>query len=76
MTFEIVLTILFAGFLSNNYALLHFLGTFANKYLFNGHVIKVVKTITIVEPKPIINDFLIERSFSITEAVPKKCNNA
>ena len=27
MTFEMVLTILFAGFLSNNYALLHFLGT-------------------------------------------------
>ena len=27
MTFEIVLTILFAGFLSNNYELLHFLGT-------------------------------------------------
>ena len=61
MTLELVLSILLAGFLSNNYALLHFLGT--------GAVIEN-------EPTPIKNDFLIERSFSITAPVPKKCNNA
>ena len=68
MSFEMILTILFAGFLSNNYALLHFLGTAAvvenERSLKKSFIIGLGSTIVMVVTTLItwpINKFLLEK---------------
>ena len=68
MTFGMILTILFAGFLSNNYALLHFLGTGAvienERSLKKSFIVGLGSTIVMVLSTLItwpINKFLLEK---------------
>lgn len=71
MSFEMILTILFAGFLSNNYALLHFLGTGAvienerssRRSLIVGAGTTVIMVLTTLITWPINEYLLVNASY-------------
>ena len=76
MTFEIIIGILLAGILSNNYALLHFLGTGAvienerssRKSLIVGAGTTIVMIVSTLITWP-INDYLLGETFSYLQTL-------